>query len=112
VIDSLGVSLILLNDEMSFVPSTYLSRDLPNPSEFSAKNIIGTYISAIGPVEIFMKGEELHGTILDHDFMLESVDFSYLIRSEFEMINGLILKADNKRLIFEDRYFAFRVKWE
>lgn len=110
VIGSVGASLALLNDNSQFTPSSYLDRSLPNPSEIAIKNISGKYISALGPVELFAKGDELHGTILGNDFKLESVAFSYLIRSDFEKINGLILKADNQQLMLEDRAFAFRIK--
>ena len=110
VIGSVGISILLLNDEFALTPNDFGSRTLPNPSTTAIDNIKGTYTSALGTVELFQEGDELHGTILGHEFKLESVNFSYLIRSDFDKINGLLLKADNQQLTLEDRPFAFRIK--
>jgi CubicO group peptidase (beta-lactamase class C family)/Zn-dependent protease with chaperone function len=110
VIGSVGISLLLLNDGFELIPNQFEDKRLANPSAATITNISGTYISALGKVEVFGENNELHGTMLGHEFKLESVAFSYLIRSDFEKINGLLLKADNQQLMLEDRPFAFRVK--
>ncbi len=110
VLGSISLSLFMLDDEVYFTPSEYLSELLPNPSPIAIENLRGTYISAIGPIELFAKDDELHGTVLGHGFKLESVAFAYLIRSDFEKINGLMLRGDNQTLSLAERQFAFRVK--
>lgn len=110
VIGSVSISHLLLDDKFAFTPNDFGDRILPNPSATTINNIKGTYTSPLGTIELFPKGDELHGTMLGYEFKLESVNFSYLIRSDFDKIDGLLIKADNQQLTLEDRPFAFRVK--
>ncbi len=112
VLESVNASLSILNDQ---VPSSrnsgvIVDKDNPNPTAKTIANVSGTYLSALGPVELFAEGNELHGKMLDREFRLEGRFHFFRIRSDDAMINGLVIEADNKRILLDGRQFAFRVE--
>ena len=44
----------------------------------------------LGPLELFAKGEELHGTLAGHEFKIEHIaNDKYLARSDYKPLDGI-----------------------
>jgi CubicO group peptidase (beta-lactamase class C family)/beta-lactamase regulating signal transducer with metallopeptidase domain len=109
VLGSVAQSLMLFNDKSALSPTNYTNMTGKNPSPSVIERLSGTYMSALGPIELFQKGDEFRGTILGHEFMLEGFSSSYVIRSDFEPFNGLLMTNYDDTIRLDGRQFAYRV---
>jgi CubicO group peptidase (beta-lactamase class C family)/beta-lactamase regulating signal transducer with metallopeptidase domain len=108
VLGSVAQSLQLF-DTNSPLTTAPANEALPNPNAYALKSLSGTFTSALGTLELFPKDDELHGTLLGHEFKLVGFAFSYITQSDFEPIDGLVFEHDNQTIRLDGRQFAYRV---
>jgi CubicO group peptidase (beta-lactamase class C family) len=110
VLGSVAQSLLI------FDPNTPLASDnvdetFPSADSFAIKTASGKkFMSALGTIEFFQKDDELHGTVLGHEFELVGFGITYITKSEFAPLNGLLLELGGDTIRLDGRQFAYRVK--
>lgn len=109
VLGSVAQSLMLFSDKSALSPTNYTNMTGKNPSPSVIEHLSGTYMSALGPIELFQKGDEFRGKILGYEFKLEGFSSSYMIRSDFEPLNGLLMTNYDDTIRLDGRQFAYRV---
>jgi hypothetical protein len=109
VLGSVAQSLLI------FDPNTPLGSDnvdetFPSADAFAIKTTSGKkFMSALGTIEFFKKDDELHGTVLGHEFELVGFGITYITRSDFAPLNGLLLELGGDTIRLDGRQFAYRV---
>ncbi len=108
VLGSVAQSLLVF-DNNSPLASDDINESLPNPNEYALKTHRGKFMSALGTIELFPKSDELHGTVLGHEFKLVGFGITYITRSDFKPLNGLLLELGSETIRLDGRQFAYRV---
>jgi CubicO group peptidase (beta-lactamase class C family)/beta-lactamase regulating signal transducer with metallopeptidase domain len=110
VLGSVAQSLLI------FDPNTPLASDnvdetFPSADAFAIKTASGKkFMSALGTIEFFQKDDELHGIVLGHEVELVGFGITYITRSDFAPLNGLLLELGGDTIRLDGRQFAYRVK--
>jgi CubicO group peptidase (beta-lactamase class C family)/beta-lactamase regulating signal transducer with metallopeptidase domain len=109
VLGSVAQSLLI------FDPNTPLASDnvdetFPSADAFAIKTASDKkFMSALGTIEFFQKDDELHGIVLGHEFELVGFGITYITRSDFAPLNGLLLELGGDTIRLDGRQFAYRV---
>ena len=112
----LVAATLLINEEVPFNPNPSIKVSLSNPRPMIIERVVGTYFSPLGKVELFTKGEELHGSLLNHEFKLEEVGSGLLSRSGYKPLDGLVFYVESDTLKLNTMGtpfpFAYRIEDE
>jgi hypothetical protein len=113
---------ILLNEPANATED--IDESLPNPKAEIMAYVAGKYSSPVGPIELYGLGEELHGKIMGHNFVLKLIEepekgigwgsFSFQSRSDYKVFNGLrfLLDGNDIDLFTSYTHFAYRIDAE
>ncbi len=109
VLGSVAQSLLIF-DPSTPLASDNVSETLPSADTFAIKTTSGKkFMSALGTIEFFQKGDELHGRVVGHEFKLVGFGITYITRSDFAPLNGLMLELGSNTIRLDGRQFAYKV---
>jgi CubicO group peptidase (beta-lactamase class C family) len=107
---SISMSMAILDSEIKGTLNNNKNTPRKNPISSSITRLSGAYETAMGPLELFAEGEELHGRLAEHEFKLEQLSDFYIVSSDFSQLDGLMMKESGGRLELTDRLFAYKVE--
>jgi CubicO group peptidase (beta-lactamase class C family)/beta-lactamase regulating signal transducer with metallopeptidase domain len=109
VLGSVAQSLLIF-DGNTPLASNKVNESLPNLNTLGLKTYDSkTFMSAIGTIEFFQKGDELHGRVLGREFRLVGSGNTYITQSDFAPLDGLLLELSSETILLYYRQFAYRV---
>ena len=108
MVQSVSTSLELLKENSPVLPRWALEDAFLKASSYTLDTAPGGYLSALGPIDLFVVGDELRGTLLGHDFRLDRWSNQYIIDSDHETIDELILTINVGKINIAGRPVSFQ----
>ncbi len=108
LLQSIAVSIELLKETR--IQRASEGAALTTASSFAIERFSGQYISSLGILKLFAKEDELHGSLLGHDFKINNASTVYVTSSDYEPIDKLILTFTDGLISISNRPFAFKLE--
>lgn len=110
IAQSVSTSLELLKENSPVLSRSVREDGLSKASRYTLDIAPGSYLSALGPIELFAKEDDLHGTLLGQDFRLDRLSNLYIIDSDYEPMDNFILTINAGKINIDGRPLAFKVE--